>query len=148
MRAVMRRPAVLATAMLAAAGGMVGMTGTTANAASTAAAAWSCPSTTGPARYTALCLYWGANGTGAYWAGGEIDNNLADNRYPNNGTGGGQVVKNNAASARNVYGVPIYIYYNENRTGPMDTVQANTHRQLVNTWNNEASYVIWCYFCN
>jgi hypothetical protein len=128
--------------MLATATGLVGMTGTTANAA------YACPSRLNSTTPTTLCLYWGANGTGAYWYGSEIDNDLADNHYPNNGTGSGQVVKNNAASARNMYGVPVYIYYNENRTGPMDTVQANSHRQLVNTWNNEASYVIWCYFCN
>jgi hypothetical protein len=47
------------------------------------------------------------------------------------------VVKNNAASARNLAGIPVYVYYNENRTGPVDTVEPNSHRQLVNTWNNE-----------
>jgi hypothetical protein len=145
MRALLKRPVGLGVALLATTTGLTAVTGTTANAAT---AAWTCPSRLSNGQPTALCLYWGAYGTGAYWPGGEIDNDLIDNRYPNNGTGGGEVVKNNAASARNVYGVPIYIYYNENRTGPMDTVQAGAKRQLVNTWNNEASYVIWCYFCD
>jgi hypothetical protein len=113
-----------------------------------AAAAYTCPSRTG-AHYTVLCFYWGGSGTGAYWnSGQELVNDLHPYVYPNNGTGGGQHVKNNAASARNMYGVPIYVYYNENRTGPMDTLNPYAKVNLYYTWNDEASYVVWCYFCS
>lgn len=94
-----------------------------------------------------VCLYWGGNYTGANrdYLGSVWD--FAGHRYPNNGTGGGSAVKNNAASVVNNDGAGAYIYYNEGYTGPWDYVAPYSRRNLNNTWNDNASMVDLCVWC-
>ncbi|WP_158603006.1 peptidase inhibitor family I36 protein [Jiangella rhizosphaerae] len=94
-----------------------------------------------------VCLYWGGNYTGAFrdYSGSVWD--FAGHRYPNNGTGAGQSVKNNAASVINRDGAAAIIYYNEGYTGPYDYVAPYTRRNLYYTWNDNASMVDLCVYC-
>lgn len=87
-----------------------------------------------------VCFYWGSNYTGASrdYVGSVWD--FGDQRYPNNGTGGGQRVKNNAASVVNRAYSGATVYYNEGYTGPWDYVAPFSRRNLNHTWNDNASY--------
>ncbi|SFR18221.1 hypothetical protein SAMN04488564_104744 [Lentzea waywayandensis] len=51
-----------------------------------------------------------------------------------------QCVKNNAASACNTTNRDIRVYFNSNYGGKYDTVPANTCRNLVNTYYENASH--------
>lgn len=93
-----------------------------------------------------FCLFWGGNGTGAaadYYGNLRVDD-FGDTRYPGNRQGAGQRVKNNAASAMGTGGCTVRVYYNENQTGPYDQIyEDGVVRNLVNTWNDNASMDLW-----
>jgi hypothetical protein len=87
-----------------------------------------------------ICLYWDSNAGGAGIAfAGYYVNNLVGYKFPNNGSGAGQYVKNNAASVEDQGNGEDYVYYNENQTGSVDWLNPQTWGNLVQTWNNEAS---------
>ncbi|MFF5160633.1 peptidase inhibitor family I36 protein [Streptomyces sp. NPDC000348] len=89
-----------------------------------------------------LCLFYNSDQQGSFagftksvadlepWIFGHIGTTTA---------GQGQPVKNNAASAANP-GSPCWrVYYNSNYAGPSDTINGYSYRQLVNTYNENAS---------
>jgi hypothetical protein len=86
-----------------------------------------------------ICLYWDSNARGAGIAFNGTVFDLAGYTWPNNGTGYGQRVKNNAASVENQGNFPASVYYNENLSGPMDWLNPGTWGNLVQTWNDNAS---------
>ncbi len=57
------------------------------------------------------------------------------------GAGQGQLVKNNAASACNKDdNLDARVFFNSNWTGVYDTIPPNTCKNLVNTYNENASF--------
>lgn len=64
-------------------------------------------------------------------------------RFPNNGTGHGTAVKNNAASAEDQGNVEASTYYNENYQGSQDWMSPQSYGNLYLTWNDEASGGPW-----
>ncbi|MCA1224142.1 hypothetical protein [Streptomyces sp. 8L] len=99
----------------------------------------------------AFCLYYNSNQQGAYyrWTSGGGVSDLAGLVFPNdgNGSGAGQAVKNNAASAS--YGSAscsgctndyVRVFYNSGYLGNYDTVYVGTNKQLVKTYNENASW--------
>jgi hypothetical protein len=57
------------------------------------------------------------------------------------GNGQGQLVKNNAASACNKDdNLDARVFFNSNWTGAYDTIPPNTCKNLVNTYNENASF--------
>lgn len=89
------------------------------------------------------CLFWGSDATGAVWATPSLSvADLAGRYFPNNGTGAGQAVKNNAASAEDISSeYTFYAFYNENFSGNYDYVLPHHCGNLYYTWNDEAS--VW-----
>jgi len=66
--------------------------------------------------------------------------NLAGIYYANNGTGAGEPVKNNAASAEDISSsYTFYVFYNENFSGNYDYVLPHHWGDLYYAWNNDAS---------
>jgi hypothetical protein len=97
----------------------------------------------------AFCLYYNSGQQGAYyrWTTNTAVSDLAGYKYPNNGAGSGQAVKNNSASAS--YGFAncggctdtyIRVYFNSGYLGNYDTIYSGTDKNLVNTYNNNASW--------
>ncbi|MFJ8591014.1 hypothetical protein [Streptomyces sp. NPDC093598] len=99
-----------------------------------------------------FCLYYNSNQAGSYyrWNGntGRVSD-LAGYVYPNNGSGAGagQAVKNNSASAS--YSMAggcvctsdfVRVYFNSGFLGNYDQITSNTNKQLVNTYNQNASW--------
>ncbi|WP_327735236.1 peptidase inhibitor family I36 protein [Streptomyces nojiriensis] len=86
-----------------------------------------------------FCLYYNSNQAGARWfTDGDVPN-LAGEIFTTWANGEGELVKNNAASTQNASNYCYRVYYNSNYAGPYDTVQAHSSRNLVNTYNNNAS---------
>lgn len=91
--------------------------------------------------YLRLCLYYDGNGAGAlYKDASEATPDFAGKKFGSSGDGAGQYVKNNAASAGNASGFSADVFYNEHCSGPYDSIAAYTLKNLVQTWNDEASY--------
>lgn len=69
-------------------------------------------------------------------------NNLAGYEFLTPDLAGyGVPVKNNAASAWNRFsGESVYVFFNSGFQGPSDFVGSMTSKQLVNTYNENASY--------
>lgn len=65
---------------------------------------------------------------------------LAGFTFVSSGAGQGQYLKNNAASVNNRRGEAARVYYNSNYAGAYDHVNADSSRNLVNTYNNNASF--------
>lgn len=90
-----------------------------------------------------MCLYWDSNLGGSlydtYWSVADF----GDARFISPGAGQGQLVKNNTASATNRHTGDARVFYNESYTGASDVVPAFSSRNLVNTWNDNAS-ICWC----
>jgi hypothetical protein len=87
-----------------------------------------------------LCLYWDTYENGALWGTSGAIPNLRNYRFPNNGAGGGQYVKNNAASMScDTSYLWCYSYYNENYSGNYDYVTPQRSGNLYYTSNDEAS---------
>jgi hypothetical protein len=102
-----------------------------------------CSSTNGGA-----CLYYGSGESGAKFQMHQpiFISDLAGKTYDSSGSGAGQAVKNNSASAENVlgYGCVLYVYYNSNYGGNVDYVNPETYGQLWYTYNEDASVQDGC----
>jgi len=90
-----------------------------------------------------LCLYWGGSESGAAIAFNSQIANYYGYVFPNNGSGSGSAVKNNAASAEDQGNVEASTYYNENYQGNEDWMNPQSYGNLYLTWNNEASGGPW-----
>ncbi len=90
------------------------------------------------------CLYYNSNRGGSLIDYRTAISNFGGDRFISSGPGRALLVKNNAASAMNRYAyAPLYIYYNENYTGPFDKIPASSWGNLVHTRNDNAS-MKWC----
>ncbi|RAG80760.1 hypothetical protein DN069_36420 [Streptacidiphilus pinicola] len=99
-----------------------------------------------------ICLYYHSSEQGAQWVAndaewGDLSGQTfnAQGNFGNVWDGYGQAIRNNAASVANggydtVY---VYVYRAVDGWGPYDSVGAGGYGNLVNTWNNEASYSIY-----
>ncbi|AWW40566.1 MULTISPECIES: hypothetical protein [Streptomyces] len=91
-------------------------------------------------------LYYNSNQAGSSRCYEAPTSNFAGDVFTTSGAGQGQLVKNNAASARNyrTYANDTWptarIFFNSNWGGVYDEVQANSSRNLSNTYNENASY--------
>lgn len=104
-----------------------------------------------------FCLYYNSGETGAYynWDMGVTSqvSNLAGYTFPANGTGGGENVKNDAASASfadpSLSGTEMYVrvYFNSGYLGSYDQINSNADDELVNTYNEDASWQTFCPTC-
>lgn len=65
---------------------------------------------------------------------------LAGFTFVSSGSGQGQFLKKNAASVDNRRAVDARVYFNSNYAGAYDHVNADSSRNLVNTYNNNASF--------
>lgn len=127
MKNVLRRAAATATVLTAVASGLVGMT-------ATAQAANACP-------FPYFCLYYNSNQQGAIALFFEKDPDFANDRFSGSGNGVGQVVKNNAASAKNNQtGLQAWVWFNSNYGGTHDVVGRSSARNLTATYNENASF--------
>ncbi len=90
-----------------------------------------------------ICLYWDSNESGAAIGFNGQVANYYGYVFPNNGTGGGSAVKNNAASVEDQGNVEDSTYYNENYSGDEDWLNSQSYGNLYLTWNNEASGGPW-----
>jgi hypothetical protein len=93
-----------------------------------------------------MCLYFNSNQAGSIWDWRFAQGNVADfgalpQRFMTAGLPGyNDLVKNNAASAWNrFWGESVYVYYNSNFMGSSDFVGSQSKKQLVNTYNENAS---------
>ena len=91
---------------------------------------------------TRLCLFWGGNGSGSiFYEHGESRADYHGLRFPNDGRSGqGSLVKNNAASVANDTFTSAYVFFNEHCSGAFDSIPPFSLQNLVQTWNDEASY--------
>ncbi|MFF2132982.1 hypothetical protein ACFVW1_48175 [Streptomyces olivochromogenes] len=99
-----------------------------------------------------FCLYYNSGELGSYyrWTNSGEVSNLAGLTYPNNGNGNGagQAVKNNSASASyyNASGCDacsndyVRVFFSSGFLGNYDTIYTNQNKNLVNTYNNNASW--------
>lgn len=88
-----------------------------------------------------FCLYYNSNYGGSYhkFDYGDVAN-LAGYNFTSPGSGQGQTVKNNAASGRNGFAyVNVRVYFNSNYSGPSDYFTPGVGKNLVNTYNENAS---------
>ncbi|MFD5749481.1 peptidase inhibitor family I36 protein [Streptomyces sp. NPDC127033] len=91
-----------------------------------------------------MCLYFNSNQQGSYriFEGNTTD--FTGYTFSSSGAGQGQAVKNNAASASNGQSSASVstarIYFNSNYGGVYDDVAPATSRNLVNTYNDNASF--------
>ncbi|MFF9205392.1 peptidase inhibitor family I36 protein [Streptomyces sp. NPDC014986] len=87
-----------------------------------------------------LCLYWDSNLGGSFHDYYAITADFGSDVFLSAGAGRGQRVKNNSASALNNWYTTARVYYNENYGGPYDDVPAYSSRNLLRTWNDNASF--------
>ena len=94
----------------------------------------------GVCEYGEICFHWDSNLGGSFrdYVGQTPD--FAGDTFVSSGAGQGQRVKNNSASAKNNWEIFARVYYNEWWSGPHDDVPAYSWRNLVNTWNDNASF--------
>lgn len=97
----------------------------------------------GVCEYREACLYYAGNLTGSFRDYYFNVPDFAGDTFLSPGSGQGQRVKNNSASARNAdpY-LTARVYYNENYSGPYDQINPSSWRNLVNAWNDNAS-LLW-----
>ncbi|MFE2168203.1 peptidase inhibitor family I36 protein [Streptomyces sp. NPDC059447] len=86
-----------------------------------------------------FCFYYNSNLGGSHWMTADNRPNLAGEVFSTWAAGEGQPVKNNSASVWNNAGYCYRVYFNSNYSGPYDTIQGYTSRNLVNTYNDNAS---------
>ncbi|MEC3992940.1 peptidase inhibitor family I36 protein [Actinacidiphila sp. DG2A-62] len=84
-------------------------------------------------------LYYNSNKAGSS-ACFFVAQNFAGAVFTEPGAGQGQAVKNNAASAENWGTRTARVFYNSNYAGVYDDVKSHTSRNLVNTYNENASW--------
>ncbi len=94
--------------------------------------------------YDAVCLYWDSNQQGSVYDSDSYAWDLAGTKFIGAGAGQGQLVKNNAASARNNTDCWLKVYYDEGYSGAVDWIAPHSAANLHYTWNNEASYTATC----
>ncbi len=89
-----------------------------------------------------LCLYYNSDHAGSL-ADFELGvKDFATVRFVSAGAGKGQQVKNNAASACNKDdNLTARVHYNSNWEGAYDSIPPGTCRNLVKTYNQNASFV-------
>jgi hypothetical protein len=88
-----------------------------------------------------MVFFYNSNFRGSYsdFAGAKSD--LASYTYIKTGLAGfGQVVKNNTASVYNYRARSARVYYNSGFAGKFDQVGADNGRNLVTTYNDNASF--------
>lgn len=86
-------------------------------------------------------FFFNSNLGGSYSDFASSTANLAGYTFLKGGLAGyGQYVKNNSASVTNLRGSTARVYFNSNYAGPYDTVNAASSRNLVNTYNDNASF--------
>ncbi|MFG1807564.1 hypothetical protein [Streptomyces sp. NPDC049040] len=101
-----------------------------------------------------FCLYYNSNMSSAYyrWFGVQEVKDLKGYTFPNNGNGAGagQPVKNNSAAASlSAEGgvvsqnITVRVFFNSGFLGTYDTVVSNTNKQLVNAYNEDASWKLY-----
>lgn len=91
---------------------------------------------------TAFCFFYNSGLAGSFAGMATRQATLAGHKFSYSGTtsaGLGQDVMNNSASVYNNNSTCVRIYYNTNFAGPSDTVAARSGRNLVNTYNDNAS---------
>ncbi|MEU0194978.1 peptidase inhibitor family I36 protein [Streptomyces afghaniensis] len=125
------RGLAVAAALTAAIAGGLGTTGT-AHASS--------HGHNGVCEAAEVCMYWGSGLTGSYHDYYLQQPDFAGDRFLGPGSGQGEQVKNNSASASNRFVCNARVYYNENYSGPYDTVPSYGSANLVNAWNDNASF--------
>ncbi|MFD8634792.1 peptidase inhibitor family I36 protein [Streptomyces sp. NPDC059656] len=86
-----------------------------------------------------FCFYYNSNQAGSHWMTDHNIPNLAGEVFSTWANGEGQPVKNNSASVWNNASYCYRVYFYSNYGGPYDTVQAYSSRNLVNTYNDNAS---------
>ena len=110
--------------------------------AGAATAAPATPSAINYCNVTSICFFYDGNETGAWWEGTTAG--IADFGGVTFGPGGldgsGQRVKNNAASAHNGSDFWMCVFYDENDSGRFDSIAPHSSANLVQTWNNNASF--------
>lgn len=130
------RPAAVAAAVLALGASML----TSAPAATAAARNGVCES-------GEFCLYYNSDQQGSRV---DLVNSQRDYgsgsgciTFVSSGAGQGQCVKNNAASARNLTGRPVFVFYNSDFGGTYDEIPAGASANLnANVYNNNASQIV------
>ena len=85
-------------------------------------------------------FYYNSNTAGSLSDFTTARSDLAGYAFLSTGNGQGTAVKNNSASARNLKSSSARVYYNSNYGGPYDTVAGETSKNLVNTYNDNASF--------
>ncbi|MYV41358.1 hypothetical protein GT030_21445 [Streptomyces sp. SID1328] len=109
---------------------------------------------TGRCASSHICLYYGSGQSGAKFTRAYDDNSakitlaipdLAGYTFDSSGSGAGQAVKNNAASAE-IYGshCSMWVYYNSNYGGNIDYFGDSSYGQLWYTYNQNASLKAGC----
>lgn len=93
---------------------------------------------------TAICFFYDGNETGAWWDGGtqSIDDFAGATFGQGSLDGAGKRVKNDAASVYNGSNLPLCVYYDEHFQGRYDVIAPGSAANLVQTWNNNASYQV------
>ncbi|WP_406124242.1 peptidase inhibitor family I36 protein [Streptomyces sp. NBC_00989] len=87
-----------------------------------------------------FCLFYNSGMAGTHLHFNNSVADLAGYTFDCCGAGAGQSVKNNAASARNDFtNYNVRVYYNSNYSGPSDLFAPGTAKNLVNTYNEDAS---------
>ncbi|MFE9687411.1 peptidase inhibitor family I36 protein [Streptomyces sp. NPDC006285] len=122
---------------IAAAGAVVAATlaGTVATSGSAQAAGHN-----GVCEAEEMCMYWGGNLSGSFHDYFYSTSDFGGDVFLSGGSGQGERVKNNSASAYNRWSLLGRVYYNENFSGSYDDVPAYGSVNLVRTWNDNASF--------
>ncbi|WP_043175178.1 peptidase inhibitor family I36 protein [Streptomyces sp. NRRL B-24484] len=86
-----------------------------------------------------FCLFYNSNQQGSHMVVQDSTPDLAGYTFTSPGNGRGQRVKNNAASAVSNVCVTVTVFYNSNYSGPSDMFNYRNAKNLVNTYNENAS---------
>jgi hypothetical protein len=87
----------------------------------------------------ALCLYWDRDEGGAAAGFNDSIVDLTGYIWPNNGTGAGSAIINNAASMEDQGNFDDFSYVDQFYSGASDFLPSQSYDALYNTYNNEAS---------
>lgn len=87
----------------------------------------------------AFCFFYNSNEAGSHDTLHASVRDLAGYTFTSPGAGQGKPVKNNAASAVNNIDCTATVYYNSGYLGSHDQLDYRQARQLVNTYNQNAS---------
>ncbi|MFE3146560.1 peptidase inhibitor family I36 protein [Streptomyces sp. NPDC059218] len=127
---------------IAVAAATIGLSVASVAAGSTAQAAdW-----TNQCAGNAFCVWYNSNFTGSWMTYKASVSDFAGQKFvcsEQGCAGDGAAIKNNAASAANSSGArTARVYYNSNYAGPSDYFGFYTGKNLVNTYNNNASMLL------